>query len=68
MVSSGGNVQIHTHTHPHVGDDPQCDGGYVESVGEKVQDVPHVVDVFHGALVPQLFDLTPHQTCQGKAG
>ena len=28
-----------------VGNQPKCDGGDIEAVGDKVHNVPHVVDV-----------------------
>ena len=45
-----------------VGDDPERDGGDVERVSDKVDDVPHVVDVLTEANVPKLLDLAPDQT------
>ena len=51
-----------------VGPEPEGDGGYVEGVGDEVEDVPHVAEVLPGPHVPQLLDLAPDESWRQKQG
>lgn len=46
-----------------VGHDAQRHGGHIQRVGHEVDHVPHVMNVLPETHVPQLFHLTPYQTC-----
>lgn len=57
-----------TFTHFIIGHQTKGDRGHVEGIGEKVDDVPHVVDVLFQSHVPKLLDFAPYQAYQEKTG
>lgn len=48
-------------TYLEIWNDPQGNGGHVQWIGYKINDIPHIVDIFVQSNVPQLFHLTPDE-------